>query len=210
MKKLIHKFLGSAVCLLVLGGLAFQHGSEAHASGDDLIGSLPIMYPHESSTSPNPTVEPSIGGDGAEAYTPVTFVLEGTMRDVEELVHDAYGVGYVQVEKTCNPKVFKYVFIGNVVIDLDRREAQYGRVRLLSRTGVDYVNGKATLVWQGQPVDQFKVMSEELELPYAELLVQGIADLGVIGLEYYKPKAYQAFLTLSASPNLVRINSVTK
>lgn len=208
MKMLIQKMLGASVCALALTGLLLDRSPVSFAGGDDLIGSLPIMYPQESSTAPPPVVQPSLGDEG-EAFIPISFVIEGEMRDVEGLVTDAYGVGFVQVEKTSKAEVFKYVFYGNVVINLDRRKLQYGNIKLSSRTGADYLCSKAMVMWDGQVVDYFKVGTTELKLPYDSLLKSGIADTGNLGLKFYKPKMDVGLLTFSAGPDFVRVSSVT-
>ena len=208
MKKFSLKFASVAAIAVVLALVGFNRGAVSYAFGDDLIGSLPIMYPYENSTASPPLV-PAAGGDGEECIFPTAFIMEGTMRDIESLVADAIGVGYVQVEKTSNPDVFKYVFHGNVMVDLTRRELLEGAVKLSVRTGPSYVHSKGIVTWKGKLVNVFKVNSQELNLPFQDLLLGGVVDQGAVGLKFHKPKAFGSLLNMSASPNLVRINSVS-
>lgn len=207
MKQFSLKFASVTAIALVLALVGFNRGAVSYAFGDDLIGSLPIMYPHENSTA-TPPVTPAVGGDGEESVIPTAFVMEGTMRDVESLVADAIGVGFVQVEKTADAEVYKYVFYGNVFVDLDRRELLSGAVKLSVRTGPTYLHSKGIVSWKGKMVNLFKVNAQELNLPYQNLLLSGAVDQGAVGIKFYKPKVFGAFVTMSASPDLVRISSI--
>ena len=207
MKKRFQTLLGAALSVAVVLSFTMDQAPQAHAHGDDLVGSLPIQYPHESSSTP--TVD-TVSGIDEEAFVPVDFVMRGTMRDVEAMIVDAVGVGYIQVETTDDPEVFNYAFHGNVSIDLDRRLLLDGKVELYSRTGIDYLHAKGSLSWHGKKLNVFKVKTTELRVPYIEFLASGAADNGAIGIQYFKPKTFPALATFQAGVEVVRINSITK
>ena len=207
MKKLIQTLLGAALSVAVVISFTTTQAPHALAHSDDLVGSLPIQYPHQDSSIS--TID-TVSGIDEEAFAPVDFVIRGTMRDIEAMITQAVGVGYVQVETTSDPEIFNYAFHGNVSIDLDRRKLMDGKVELFSRTGMDYLNAKGSLSWNGQGVKAFKVNTTELRIPYNDLLTSGVADNGAIGIQYFKPKTFPALATFQAGVEVVRINSITK
>lgn len=195
---------GFAMLALGLGALA---GPGDFAPGDDLIGSLPIMYPDGSGKGVSSGPQ-DFGGE-LDATMDVTLTLEGSMAEVETAVLDAYGAGWVEVEETDTPGEFAYVFHGNVIVDLDRSMVERGAVDAGLRPGMHFMGGWAQVGWSGNTVGAFVLSNPEIDLPIAKVLGNGTADAGSIDLNLLSREQSQAGFGLVAYGSVVQLELVS-
>jgi len=197
--------LGGGLFLLCLG-LGAQAGPGDFAPGDDLIGSLPIMYP-EGSGSGLSSGPQTFGGE-LEGTMDVTMTLTGSMSAVEGAVLDAYGVGWVEVEKTDTVGIFTYVFHGDVIVDMKRGALERGLQAGL-RPGIDFMGGQGKVDWNGKTTSVFSVVNPLIDLPFETVLTNGVADAGPIALDMISRKQAYSHFGLQSYGDVIQLELIT-
>jgi hypothetical protein len=205
MKRAAWTMLGGLVLLTL--GLGARAGDGDFAPGDDLIGSLPILYPQEGSGSL--TSGPQATGGELGVTMDVTLTLTGSMDEVEGAILDAYGQGWVEVEKTSIPDVFTYVFHGNVIIDMQRNVLERGLIKSTLRPGLEFLGGVAGTSWNGKKAGGFVIKNYEFNLALQGVLNQGVVDVGGIALNMLSRTHVQSFLGIQAFGDQVQLELVT-
>ncbi|MDF1800214.1 MAG: hypothetical protein P1V81_13625 [Planctomycetota bacterium] len=180
--KLVGRMTGlTAGGLLLLGAsLAVYAGGGDYTFGDDLIGTLPVVYP-ETPTDGLDSGPHGVGVDVASSPK-ASFTMFGQAKDIEEAITDAYGDGWVEVEKTEDPQVLAYLFHGDVNLVLNRESIESGRVQFVQRISSTELGGQGLVDWKGTIVNTFDLAKQTYEVPFAKLLRSGIADAGTVSL----------------------------
>ena len=180
--KIVGRMTGlTAGGLLLLGAsLAVYAGGGDYTFGDDLIGTLPVVYP-ETPTDGLDSGPQGVGTDVA-ASPKASFTMFGEAKDIEEAISDAYGDGWVEVEKTEDPLVMAYLFHGDVNLVLNRESIESGRVQFVQLIGNTEVGGQGLIQWKGTVVNTFELAKQTYDVPFANLLRSGVPDAGTISL----------------------------
>jgi hypothetical protein len=206
-KSILGVLLGTATLAislqsLVLANADFGDGGDGGdsaarflSSDQDLVGTLPAIYPGD------PGDPPSGGfglGEGkrADSMKP-SFVLVGTMREVRESVIDAYGDGYVSIEETELTQangIYEFCFHGDVTVAVDREAIEYERLTTHLRVGFDYVGGAGALSGNGYKGQAFRLSSYSMDLRYGAVLKSNIADDVTVGLELANQGVQSSYL----------------
>lgn len=196
--------LGLAAAGLVLAGGAYAVGGTDFNVGDDLIGTLPVVYPE------NPLDGLASGPEGLDPGSPAgpesSFTLTGTAADLEALVLDAYGEGYVEVAETGTIGVYDFDFVGDVNLVLDRDGLERSRVRSALRPGLADLGGLGFVSWKGQHVSAFGLDQAALVVPFDGLLGGGVLDQGAVSVLLQGLGGGQTYVDLSTSAGQVFVD----
>lgn len=188
-------------------GLGAQAGTGDFAPGDDLIGSLPIMYPDDAASGLSSG--PQTFGGELDQTMDVTLTLTGTMNEVEAAILDAYGEGWVEVEKTAEASIFTYVFHGDVVVDMKRGVLERGLLGAGLRPGQDFMGGQGKVDWNGNTANTFPIASPEIDLPFQSVLMNGAADAGPIDLDMLSRTHNYSHFGLQSFGDVIQLELVT-
>jgi hypothetical protein len=195
--KCVGHLAGLAVTGLLL--LATAHGVRAQGGdfsfGDDLIGTLPVVYPDVPQDGMSSAPQ-SVGEAGAKSLE-ASFTMLGTAEEIDRLVIDATGSGWVEVEDTEDPLQHVYVFHGAVSLELDRERLEDGPVVLCLRPAKGDLGGHASVAWRGKAVSTFQLNQAEYLLPFGRLSELGILDQATVKLMIQSRDWTQSFLDVN-------------
>ena len=192
---------------LLLGSFQASAGSGGFAPGDDLIGTLPAIYPGDTGgVTSGPQGNDPDGGD--QSMEPC-FMLVGSVQAVEAAIKDAYGVGYVSVEETQFTSIFSYTFHGDITVVVDRNELESRGIAARLRVGYNYLGGVGIVQWEGFQGSPFTLDQYEIALPYSELLLSGAADAGTVELDLANRGFANSYVGLDGIGSLAQIEQVT-
>lgn len=183
MNRLIGGAIGAIAGSLLLLPLLTNNSAEAFMLGDDLIGSLPVMTPDGDGYQSKLQLMSLDGGDFVQE--PVAFMLEGLQADLDTLILDAFGSGFVVAEGINCAGNSVYAFYGDVSIELERSALEDNRVMASVRPGASYLGSDADIIWDGNNVWGFIIKKSQFELGYDQVLATGVADLGRVELDMY-------------------------
>ncbi|MBC8451164.1 MAG: hypothetical protein H8D72_00480 [Planctomycetes bacterium] len=190
--------------ILLLGlGLGAHAGDEDFSFGDDLIGSLPVLYPD--GMGGGMTSGPQSFGSELDVSMDSTLLLTGSAKEVELSVLNAYGTGWVEVEIADQAGEYHFVFHGDVILDLDRNALERGLVKTSLRPGLSALGGLAQVTWKGHTAATFVIQDSELELPYGSLLSDGTIDAGTVNLDLVSRAQMPAYLGISTYGSVAQI-----
>lgn len=182
---------------LVLAGDSgsLDPGTRQLSTDQDLVGTLPAIYPDDPGDPP--VGDFGLGeGDRAASMKP-SFVLVGTMREFRESILDAYGNGYVSIEETPLTQangIFEFCFHGDVTVAVDRKAIEDQRLSAHLRVGFNFLGGVGAVEGYGFQGATFDLSNYEMDLRYEAVLKSNIADDETIGLELANRGMKNAYL----------------
>jgi len=187
-----------AAGLFLLGASVFAVGPGDFNVGDDLIGTLPVIYP-ESPLDGLDSGPESIDGSGSGSPTAPesSFVLVGDEGMLEAVIADAYGVGWVEAEPTGDSGTFVFTFHGDFSLVLDRQAFERGRLGVDLEVGLNNLGGTGTVSWMGGLVSAFPLDVPELALPVQDMLHSGALDQSPVSLVLYGADGGTTYLDVS-------------
>jgi len=192
--------------LLLALGIGANAGDGDFSFGDDLIGSLPVMYPEDKGGGLTSGAQ-TWGGE-LDISMDCTLVLTGTAKDVEDSILNAYGTGWVEVEQAEIAGEYDFAFHGDVTLDLDRVYLERGRIRSTARPGLGLFGGMGQVSWKGTAVMDFAIQGSDVLLPYGSLLLNGTVDAGTVGLDMLSRTLSSAYLGVSTYGSVAQIEQI--